>query len=307
MRRQAPHRVRDECANMTAELSPRPAGRGTLEAVGSGGVRSPAIKDMTLAGYLYKKVIDNFTAARLREFEFPRCQGRLAEHPQDQYAMSDAALLPAKVGRVRPRVRRRRRRRSELRGARGAYARSRALASQNIYAFLSTITDDPQGRRQPARPEEREGDEGGRERKSSHANRSRRPQGHAHRVSTSTFATQAERGTRPRARSIRRGGSTARARTYFESQHWMEGLRSASRRRRPLTGTRTVGISPRSSTPRVAQACSPPANPAEAPSCFDSMAQRRALFIKLYLRGANFTNNRISARRHKIQCDINTP
>ena len=44
-----------------------------LEAVGSGGVRGTGDKKtMALAAYLYKKVVDNFTAGDFAKFEFPR-------------------------------------------------------------------------------------------------------------------------------------------------------------------------------------------------------------------------------------------
>src|SRR5215510_12894010 len=62
-----------QCANRTAELLAETAMAWHLEAVGSGGVRGTGDqKTMALAGYLYKKVIDNFTAADFAKFEFPR-------------------------------------------------------------------------------------------------------------------------------------------------------------------------------------------------------------------------------------------
>src|SRR5262249_11725437 len=59
--------------NLTAELVAETGMAWHLEAVGSGGVRGTGDqKTMTLAAYLYKKVIDNFTAADFSKFEFPR-------------------------------------------------------------------------------------------------------------------------------------------------------------------------------------------------------------------------------------------
>src|SRR4029077_4723004 len=62
-----------KCANMTAELVAETGMAWHLEAVGSGGVRGTGDqKSMTLASYLYRRVIDNCTAAAFAKFEFPR-------------------------------------------------------------------------------------------------------------------------------------------------------------------------------------------------------------------------------------------
>ncbi len=62
-----------ECANKTAELLAETAMSWHLEAVGSGGVRGTGDKNtMDLAAYLYKQVADNFTSADFDKFSFPR-------------------------------------------------------------------------------------------------------------------------------------------------------------------------------------------------------------------------------------------
>ncbi len=62
-----------ECSNKTAELLAETAMSWHLEAVGSGGVRGTGDKKtMDLAAYLYKKVSDNFTADDFSKFQFPR-------------------------------------------------------------------------------------------------------------------------------------------------------------------------------------------------------------------------------------------
>src|SRR5262245_47445807 len=62
-----------KCANLTAELVDETGMAWHLEAVGSGGVRGTGDqKTMTLAAYLYKKVIDNFSPQEFAKFEFPR-------------------------------------------------------------------------------------------------------------------------------------------------------------------------------------------------------------------------------------------
>jgi len=62
-----------ECSNKTAELLAETAMAWHLEAVGSGGVRGTGDKKtMDLAAYLYKKVAENFTKQEFSKFEFPR-------------------------------------------------------------------------------------------------------------------------------------------------------------------------------------------------------------------------------------------
>jgi tetratricopeptide (TPR) repeat protein len=62
-----------ECSNKTAELLAETAMSWHLEAVGSGGVRGTGDKKtMDLAAYLYKKVSETFTSEEFTKFEFPR-------------------------------------------------------------------------------------------------------------------------------------------------------------------------------------------------------------------------------------------
>jgi TolA-binding protein len=62
-----------KCANATAGLLSETAMAWHLEAVGSGGVRGTNDpKTMALADYLYGQVVDNFSAQDFAKFEFPR-------------------------------------------------------------------------------------------------------------------------------------------------------------------------------------------------------------------------------------------
>jgi TolA-binding protein len=62
-----------ECSNRTAELLAETGMSWHLEAVGSGGVRGTGDKKtMELAAYLYKKVGENFKTEDFAKFEFPR-------------------------------------------------------------------------------------------------------------------------------------------------------------------------------------------------------------------------------------------
>lgn len=64
---------KDECSNKTAELLAETAMSWHLEAVGTGGVRGTGDKKtMDLAAYLYKKVAESFTSADFAKFQFPR-------------------------------------------------------------------------------------------------------------------------------------------------------------------------------------------------------------------------------------------
>jgi TolA-binding protein len=62
-----------KCDNRTAELIAESAMSWHLEAVGTGGTRGTGDKEtMALASYLYQKVVDNFTQQDFQTFEFPR-------------------------------------------------------------------------------------------------------------------------------------------------------------------------------------------------------------------------------------------
>jgi len=68
-----PAKAKLQCSNDTAELLTETAMSWHLEAVGSGGVRGTGDKNtMDLASYLYKKVSENFTAEDFAKFKFPR-------------------------------------------------------------------------------------------------------------------------------------------------------------------------------------------------------------------------------------------
>ncbi len=68
-----PEEAKLKCANVTAELLSETAMAWHLEAVGSGGVRGTGDKKtMSLAAQLYEKVIGSFKAEQFAKFEFPR-------------------------------------------------------------------------------------------------------------------------------------------------------------------------------------------------------------------------------------------
>lgn len=62
-----------DCSNRTAELLTETAMSWHLEAVGSGGTRGTNDpRTMELASYLYQRVVDNFTQEQFENFKFPR-------------------------------------------------------------------------------------------------------------------------------------------------------------------------------------------------------------------------------------------
>jgi tetratricopeptide (TPR) repeat protein len=69
----SPAKSKLECSNVTAGLFAETAMSWHLEAVGSGGVRGTGDKKtMDLAAFLYQKIADNFTSQEFSKFEFPR-------------------------------------------------------------------------------------------------------------------------------------------------------------------------------------------------------------------------------------------
>lgn len=69
----APEKTKLECDNETAGLLAESAMSWHLEAVGTGGVRGTGDeKTMDLAADLYKRVVDNFTEADFAKYQFPR-------------------------------------------------------------------------------------------------------------------------------------------------------------------------------------------------------------------------------------------
>ncbi|HVU00404.1 MAG TPA: tetratricopeptide repeat protein [Polyangiaceae bacterium] len=66
-------KAKDQCSNDTAELLAETGMSWHLEAVGTGGVRGTGSQDtMDKAAILYRKVVDNFKADEFAKFQFPR-------------------------------------------------------------------------------------------------------------------------------------------------------------------------------------------------------------------------------------------
>jgi TolA-binding protein len=87
-----------KCANETASLMTETAMAWHLEAVGSGGVRGTGdAKTMDAAEQLYKLVVDNFTSDQFRAFKFPRIvKEDWPTIPKIQYARADLLYFQKK-------------------------------------------------------------------------------------------------------------------------------------------------------------------------------------------------------------------
>ena len=261
-----PDESEQKCANMTAELVAETGMAWHLEAVGSGGVRGTGDqKTMTLAAYLYKKVIDNFTPQEFAKFEFPRIvKDDWPTIFKIKYAMADLLYFQQRWAECGPAFDAVVAEASEVPGGARSRLRRGALLPEHL----------PGPARRQERPQGHAGNLPGR---GSRQERRRRPK--RTRSSSPSRSPPTRRACSPRsiatsATSSRKEGDKqaldqyvevkyARARTYFEAQHWEEaalGFRDVAvdlprQGRRHLRGA---------ALPRVAQRARHPHRAAEA-------------------------------------------
>ena len=282
-----------ECANRTAELLAETAMAGTSRPSARAACAAPATRRRWRSPrYLYKKVVDNFTPDEFAKFEFPRIVKE--DWPtiyKIKYAMADLLYFQQRLGEVRPRLRLRRRREPERRPRRPRPRTPRCSATRTSTTETHKDERRPKGARQPARRDEKE------------------RQGEA-------------RATRPRSSSPRsftdnqKGMITAfnryicyikptegdkqadeqyvevkyaRARTYFEAQHWEEAALGVPRHRdQPRRqGRRHLR---RAALPRVAQRARHAQRAAQAGLLRD-MAQDVPHVHRALLQGPNVQKN----------------
>ena len=93
-----------DCANQTAELMTETAMAWHLEAVGSGGVRGTGdTKTMSFADELYNLVLQNFTLDQFKQFKFPRIvKEDWPTVPKIRYAMADLLYFQKKWDKCGP-------------------------------------------------------------------------------------------------------------------------------------------------------------------------------------------------------------
>ena len=293
-----------KCANQSAELVTETAMAWHLEAVGSGGVRGTGDqKTMTLASYLYKKVIDNFTSAQFAEFEFPRIVKE--DWPtilRIKYAMADLLYFQQRWADCGPAfdavVE------EDPNGpdaAEAAYAA--VLCYQNIYAQTHQGGSDRKGRGQL--PGQEQGKKGAKADESA-------------KYKAKEFTPQQEGMVNAFNRYIcyikppadDKDGQDqlvevkyARARTFFEAQRWEEAA-LAFRDVAVNHSDRDVGIYAAQLYLESLNVLGTHSDPPR-PSCFQSMADDVPLFIDLYCKGDKFAKNEEQCTTlTKIQCDI---
>jgi len=291
-----------KCANSTAELLAETGMAWHLEAVGSGGVRGTGDqRTMTLAAYLYKKVIDAFTPEQFSKFEFPRIVKE--DWPtifKIKYAMADLLYFQqrwAECGPAFDAVVAEAPQSPEAPEA--AYAA--VLCYQNIYQQQHADKSDRKG----------SGNLPGQGRASRGESENAKFQPKPLNVNQQGMLTAFNRYVcyiKPKEGDKQALDQYievkyARARTYFEAQHWEEA--SIGFREVAVTyPDRDVGIYAAQlyleSLNIIGTHSDPP-----RPGCFDSMAQDVPLFLKLYCEGANFQKNQEQCTSlTKIQCDI---
>jgi tetratricopeptide (TPR) repeat protein len=292
-----------KCANMTAELISETGMAWHLEAVGSGGVRGTGDqKTMSLAAYLYKKVVDNFTAEQFAKFEFPRIlKDDWPTIFKIKYAMADllyfqqrwAECGPAFDAVVAEAP-------TSPEAPEAAYAA--VLCYQNIYQQTHTGGADRKGSGNMP---------GTTQKKETKADELAKYKPKEFTPSQSGMVTAFNRYVcyiKPKEGDKQALDQYvevkyARARTYFEAQHWEEaalGFRDVA----VSYPDKDVGIYAAQlyleSLNVIGSHTEPP-----KPGCFDKMAEDVPLFIKLFCEGANFTKNQEQCTSlTKIQCDI---
>ena len=293
-----------QCSNRTAELLAETAMAWHLEAVGSGGVRGTGDqKTMALAGYLYKKVIDNFTAADFAKFEFPRIVKE--DWPtiyKIKYEMADllyfqqrwAECGPAFDAVVAENP-------TSAEAPEAAYAA--VLCYQNIYQAQHADKSDRKGNagNMPGEEKKKKG-------KADDAAQYKPKDLTANQQGMVTAFNRYVCYIRPKEGDKQAFDQFvevkyARARTYFEAQHWEEaalGFRDVA----VTYPDKDVGIYAAQLYLESLNVLGTHSDPPK-PGCFESMAQDVPLFIKLYCEGPNFQKNQEQCTSlNKIQCDI---
>ena len=291
-----------KCANQTAELVAETGMAWHLEAVGSGGVRGTGDqKTMTLAAYLYRKVIDTFTPDQFAKFEFPRIvKDDWPTIFKIKYAMADLLYFQqrwAECGPAFDAVVAEAPQSAEAPEA--AYAA--VLCYQNVYQAIHQDKSDRVGSgNMPGQTKkEAKGDD-----KAKFAPKpyTAGQQGMITAFNRYVCYIKPKEGDK-QALDQYIEVKYARARTYFEAQHWEEaavGFREVA----VTYPDKDVGIYAAQLYLESLNVLGTHSDPPR-PACFDSMAQDVPLFLKLYCEGANFQKNQEQCTSlTKIQCDI---
>jgi tetratricopeptide (TPR) repeat protein len=294
-----------ECSNKTAELLAETAMSWHLEAVGSGGVRGTGDKKtMDLAAYLYKKVAESFTAADFAKFQFPRIVKE--DWPtmyKIKYAMADLLYFQQRwedcgpafdaVVDEDPKA---------PEAAEAAYAS--VLCYQKMYDQMYKGDSDrksaglgPKG----AGEEDREAKKGEWE-KFKPKDMTSQQKGMVQAFNRYICYIKPEKGNKEAEEQFVEV-KYARARTYFEAQHWEEAA-LAFRDVAINHADKDAGIFAAQLYLESINVLGSRAEPPR-PACFDDMGKDVPTFLELYCKGQRFEDNKEQCETlTRIQFDI---
>jgi TolA-binding protein len=294
-----------ECSNKTAELLAETAMSWHLEAVGSGGVRGTGDKKtMDLAAYLYKKVSENFTADDFAKFQFPRIVKE--DWPtmyKIKYAMADLLYFQQRwedcgpafdaVVAENPKAEQ---------AAEAAYAS--VLCYQKMYDQMYKGDSDRVGKGlglKGAGEKEREAKKGEWEKfKPKEFTSQQKGMLQAfNRYICYIKPTKGDKESEEQYVEVK----YARARTYFEAQHWEEAA-LAFREVAINHSDKDAGLFAAQLYLESVNVLGSRAEPPR-PSCFDEMGKDVPTFIELYCKGAKAEDNKEQCETlTRIQFDI---
>ncbi|MEZ4226747.1 MAG: tetratricopeptide repeat protein [Polyangiaceae bacterium] len=296
---------KQECSNKTAELLSETAMAWHLEAVGSGGVRGTGDKKtMDLAAYLYKKVGDNFTAQDFAKFEFPRIVK--SDWPtiyKIKYAMADLLYFQERWDECGPAFDA-----VVAEDPKGESAAEAAFASvlcyQKMYDAMYKGQADRKGK--GLGPTGAGGDKD-KDKKSEWEKFKPKPFSDTQKGMITAFNRyvcyiQPPKGDK-QAEEQYVEVKFARARTYYEAQHWEEaalGFRDVALNH----SDHDAGVYAANLYLEALNVLGSKAEPPR-PSCFDGMAGDVPKFLKLYCEGKKAEDNKESCELlSRIQFDI---
>ncbi len=292
--------AKQECANKTAALLTETAMAWHLEAVGSGGQRGTGDpKTMGLAAYLYKKVVDTWTAPDYAQFQFPRIVKE--DWPniyKIKYAMADLLYFQQRWSECGPAFD------SVVaenptapEAAEAAYAS--VLCYQNIYDQVHKGGSDRQGSGNlPGAKHGKEDEEAKLKPKDFTDNQKGMIQAFNRYICYIHPGPKDATGLDQLVEV-----KYARARTYFEAQHWEEAS-IAFRDIAMNNSDKDVGIYAAQLYLESVNVLGAHSNPPR-PTCFDDMAGDVPKFIELYCSGEKLAKNQDQCTTlTKIQCDI---
>jgi hypothetical protein len=286
------------CSNRTAEFLAETAMSWHLEAVGSGGVRGTGDKKtMDLASLLYKKVGQNFTKEDFAKFEFPRIvKEDWPNMYKIKYAMADLLYFQQKwqecgpafdaVVQENP---------TGPNAAEAAYAA--VLCYQKMYELMykGDAARKGKGLGPKGAGEEDRKSKGGWE-KFKPMNFTDMQKGMINAFNRYVCYIKPTKGDKE-AEEQYVEVKYARARTYYEAQHWEEAA-IAFRDVAINHADKDAGIYAAQLYLEAVNVLGSRAEPPR-PACFDDMAADVPTFLELYCKGEKFTEN-------KEQCELLT-